>query len=45
MCSLFYEYSNLEYGRIDVIYRVTQAKYGSFSYGCVRGIREYLFNT
>ena len=27
MFSLFYEYSNLNYGRIYVIYRATQAEY------------------
>jgi len=46
ICSLFCEYTYLEYVRIHVIYRVYQRgiRY-SCSCGCATGIREYLFNT
>jgi len=45
-CSLFCEYSILEYVRIYVMDRVeTGGIRHSHSCGCATGIREYLFNT
>jgi len=45
MFSLFHEYSTREYVRICHIQGYTGRIRYSYWYGCVPGIREYIFNT